>query len=494
MAGDEAGFPAHDFVEVFADRRRRRPRLHDPRRRVGRPRVGARRARAPDHAHLPRCPGDRGSIAGDRAGRAAASCSSAVPTSNVVLGRVSRRMKSIRCPQLRGRRRHGHARAPTIRPTSAPRSRGEYQVCAERFGFGEAELRDDHAHRGRRRLLRRGSEGRAAQPALTPRRSVRSSPRRECLRQPATKETTMTVGKAKAHTAEGRRGEFQFVVPCFTRSTRRASVTHLQRDHFFWLDLTAPSQDELDQLQRHLRLPPARARGQRGLRPAPQARRLRRLRLPRLLRRLARPGRRTRSRCARSTCSSPASTSSPPSRSAAGARSPARAARRPRAAQRAVPHLPRPRRAHRQLLPAARATWTTRSTTLEAAVLDEPDRTPARSGCSRSSGELVAMRKVVTPQRDLFARSVDQIAELPGLELDERDYFRDVYDHLIRISDLIDSYRDLLSGRHRPLPVDGQQPPERRDEAAHRDRHDLPAAGVHHRVLRPELRLPGHHA
>jgi len=60
--------------------------------------------------------------------------------------------------------------------------------------------------------------------------------------------------------------------------------------------------------------------------------------------------------------------------------------------------------------------------------------------------ELVAMRKVVTPQRDMFARSVDQIAELPGLELDQRDYFRDVYDHLIRISDLIDSYRDLLSG------------------------------------------------
>ena len=56
------------------------------------------------------------------------------------------------------------------------------------------------------------------------------------------------------------------------------------------------------------------------------------------------------------------------------------------------------------------------------------------------------MRKVVTPQRDLFARSVDQIAALPGLQLDERDYFRDVYDHLIRISDLIDSYRDLLSG------------------------------------------------
>jgi magnesium transporter len=29
---------------------------------------------------------------------------------------------------------------------------------------------------------------------------------------------------------------------------------------------------------------------------------------------------------------------------------------------------------------------------------------------------------------------------------DMERYFRDVYDHLIRISDLIDSYRDLLTG------------------------------------------------
>ncbi len=59
---------------------------------------------------------------------------------------------------------------------------------------------------------------------------------------------------------------------------------------------------------------------------------------------------------------------------------------------------------------------------------------------------LVGMRKVVTPQRDLFARAVDDISLLPGLEAGARDYLRDVYDHLIRISDLIDSYRDLLSG------------------------------------------------
>jgi len=83
--------------------------------------------------------------------------------------------------------------------------------------------------------------------------------------------------------------------------------------------------------------------------------------------------------------------------------------------------------------------------TLEAAVLVNPtDRQLDRLFTLKR--QLVAMRKVVTPQRDLFASSIDQLAELPGLQLDERDYFRDVYDHLIRISDLIDSYRDLLSG------------------------------------------------
>jgi magnesium transporter len=60
--------------------------------------------------------------------------------------------------------------------------------------------------------------------------------------------------------------------------------------------------------------------------------------------------------------------------------------------------------------------------------------------------DLVAMRRVVTPLRDVFARDAERIADLPGLEADGRLYFRDVYDSLIRVSDLVDSYRDLLSG------------------------------------------------
>jgi magnesium transporter len=58
---------------------------------------------------------------------------------------------------------------------------------------------------------------------------------------------------------------------------------------------------------------------------------------------------------------------------------------------------------------------------------------------------LVGLRKAVTPERDMFARLVTGIEALPGTIPDDERYFRDVYDHLIRISDLIDSYRDLLT-------------------------------------------------
>jgi magnesium transporter len=60
--------------------------------------------------------------------------------------------------------------------------------------------------------------------------------------------------------------------------------------------------------------------------------------------------------------------------------------------------------------------------------------------------KLVAMRKVVTPERDVFAAVAAGVSELPGMTPEAERYFRDVYDHLIRISDLVDSYRDLLNG------------------------------------------------
>ena len=58
---------------------------------------------------------------------------------------------------------------------------------------------------------------------------------------------------------------------------------------------------------------------------------------------------------------------------------------------------------------------------------------------------LVGMRKAITPQRDMFASLIGGVADLPGMTREDERYFRDIYDHLIRISDLIDTYRDLLT-------------------------------------------------
>jgi len=60
--------------------------------------------------------------------------------------------------------------------------------------------------------------------------------------------------------------------------------------------------------------------------------------------------------------------------------------------------------------------------------------------------QLVDMRKVVTPQRDMVASMLAQVIPIPGMTAESERYIRDLYDHLIRISDMVDSYRDLLSG------------------------------------------------
>ncbi|MGN6125582.1 MAG: magnesium transporter CorA family protein [Humibacter sp.] len=59
---------------------------------------------------------------------------------------------------------------------------------------------------------------------------------------------------------------------------------------------------------------------------------------------------------------------------------------------------------------------------------------------------LLMLRKAVVPMRDVFAREIEVIADLAGLEPDSHDYFRDVYDHLIRITDELDSYHEMVAG------------------------------------------------
>jgi len=58
--------------------------------------------------------------------------------------------------------------------------------------------------------------------------------------------------------------------------------------------------------------------------------------------------------------------------------------------------------------------------------------------------DVTSLRRITGPQRDIFNRlSRDSF---PVISRRSAPYFRDVYDHLARISDLSDSYKDLTAG------------------------------------------------
>lgn len=58
--------------------------------------------------------------------------------------------------------------------------------------------------------------------------------------------------------------------------------------------------------------------------------------------------------------------------------------------------------------------------------------------------DLLAFRKVAWPARD--AISYLSRGDIPQVADDHEKYFRDIYDHLVQVVDLIETYRDLTSG------------------------------------------------
>jgi magnesium transporter len=253
----------------------------------------------------------------------------------------------------------------------------------------------------------------------------------------------MTVGKAAART-EGGEHEFRFVAPCFTAINEERIRDHMQRDHFFWLDLTAPGPDELRRLHdifgfHPLALEDSAEFGQRpklddygdyvflvfygAWRHQPQD---------------MHPVREVHLFVSGKYIVTIHRDPLPPLDQ-----------QREQLDGRCLHSeqflLYRVLDALVDSFFPLLADMDDEIDELEDAVLESPTDYQLQRLFTLKR-ELVAMRKVITPQRDLFASSVDRIAELPGFALDERDYFRDIYDHLIRISDLIDSYRDLLSG------------------------------------------------
>src|SRR5580704_14468239 len=59
----------------------------------------------------------------------------------------------------------------------------------------------------------------------------------------------MSVGKAEAqHPDRAAETGFSFVAPCLHTIDEDAIQDHLARDHFFWVDLTDPSSDDVERL------------------------------------------------------------------------------------------------------------------------------------------------------------------------------------------------------------------------------------------------------
>jgi magnesium transporter len=58
--------------------------------------------------------------------------------------------------------------------------------------------------------------------------------------------------------------------------------------------------------------------------------------------------------------------------------------------------------------------------------------------------ELVDLRRATSPAREIFNQLTNR--EVAYIEPEHVVYFRDVYDHLIRVTDELDNFRDLVSG------------------------------------------------
>ena len=80
--------------------------------------------------------------------------------------------------------------------------------------------------------------------------------------------------------------------------------------------------------------------------------------------------------------------------------------------------------------------------------------------------ELIQVRRAISPVREVFNQLTNRDEKL--IDPDEIIYFRDIYDHVIRLTDELDNYRELAVGDARRLPDPGQQQPVGDHEAADR--------------------------
>jgi magnesium transporter len=80
---------------------------------------------------------------------------------------------------------------------------------------------------------------------------------------------------------------------------------------------------------------------------------------------------------------------------------------------------------------------------LEDRVIAEPTP-PTLDQIFELKRELIVVRRAIAPVREIFNQLTNR--ELALVDAEEILYFRDVYDHLIRLTDELDTHRELVSG------------------------------------------------
>ncbi|WGZ95718.1 MAG: magnesium/cobalt transporter CorA [Candidatus Thiothrix putei] len=80
---------------------------------------------------------------------------------------------------------------------------------------------------------------------------------------------------------------------------------------------------------------------------------------------------------------------------------------------------------------------------LEDRVLENPDKAILNT-LHQLKRDLLLLRRALWPQREVISRLIQHDAELVNAAM--RPYFSDCYDHAVQIIDLIETYREMLSG------------------------------------------------
>ncbi len=102
---------------------------------------------------------------------------------------------------------------------------------------------------------------------------------------------------------------------------------------------------------------------------------------------------------------------------------------------------------------------------LEATVFDAGETRATNQEILDLKRDVASLRRIILPQRDVLVRLGRR--EFPQISEEIAYRFRDVYDHVVRISDDALLYHDRLAAILGRAPVERVEPPQRGDEVPH---------------------------